>query len=465
MIARWLPWLALAVSLHVSTAQAQTRDMEVPRFGKVVVYQPKGEPKSVTLFLSGDGGWHLGVVGTAKALAEAGAVVVGIDVRQYLASLAKVTSTCQSLAVDFENLSHHVQKELGLREYHAPVLVGYSSGATIVYAALAQAPSGTFAGAISMGFCPDQDMAGARLCPGSGLRYSADKQGALVFEPATHLEQPWVAFQGQKDQVCDAKVVDDFGARTRNGEVVKLPLVGHGFGVERNWLPQFYDAYHRLITRAAPPAMAAPDIRDLPLTETPAGTPSDRIAVLLTGDGGWAGLDRNVAAQLASRGVSTVGFDCLRYFWQARTADEAAQDLARVLRHYLVAWRAQSFVLVGYSFGADALPFIVRRLPQDLRERLTTMNLLGPSQSASFEIHVADWLPGAASRGEPVGPELLLLRDVPTLCLYGDGEREALCPGLPADRVTSERIGSGHHFSGDYTALADRILQFARSLH
>jgi type IV secretory pathway VirJ component len=209
--------------------------------------------------------------------------------------------------------------------------------------------------------------------------------------------------------------------------------------------------------------MTAPDIRDLPLTETPATMPSNRIAVLLTGDGGWAGLDRNVAAQLAARGLSTVGFDSLRYFWQARTAEETAKDLERVLRHYLASWRAERFVLVGYSFGADALPFIVRRLPADLRARLVTMNLLGLSQSASFEVHVTDWIPGVESRGEPVQPELLQLTGVRTLCLYGDGEQDALCPSLPADRVTSERVGSGHHFSGDYTALADRILRFARS--
>jgi type IV secretory pathway VirJ component len=260
--------------------------------------------------------------------------------------------------------------------------------------------------------------------------------------------------------------VDDFGARTRNAEVVKLPLVGHGFGIERNWLPQFYDSYHRLVTGAGVPGMTgmtAPDIRDLPLTETPATMPSNRIAVLLTGDGGWAGLDRNVAAQLAARGLSTVGFDSLRYFWQARTAEETAKDLERVLRHYLASWRAERFVLVGYSFGADALPFIVRRLPADLRARLVTMNLLGLSQSASFEVHVTDWIPGVESRGEPVQPELLQLTGVRTLCLYGDGEQDALCPSLPADRVTSERVGSGHHFSGDYTALADRILRFARS--
>jgi type IV secretory pathway VirJ component len=209
----------------------------------------------------------------------------------------------------------------------------------------------------------------------------------------------------------------------------------------------------------------APEVRNLPVTEVVAKAPSDRIAVLLTGDGGWSGpLDRGLAAQLAERGISTVGFDCLRYFWHQRSPQQTADDLARVLRYYLSAWHAQHVVLIGYSFGADALPFVVKRLPPELREHVETLNLLGPSESASFEIHLAGFIPGVKSRGEaPVAPELLSL-DVPTLCLYGEGDREALCPTLPADRVTTDRIGSGHHFSADYTALADRILRFARSL-
>ena len=78
---------------------------------------------------------------------------------------------------DFEALSHQVQKEIGMSEYHVPVLIGYSSGATVVYAALVESPPGTFAGALSLGFCPDQDFAGAALCPGAGLHYRANERG------------------------------------------------------------------------------------------------------------------------------------------------------------------------------------------------------------------------------------------------------------------------------------------------
>src|SRR5258705_5597210 len=47
------------------------------------------------------------------------------------------------MAADFEALSHQLQKEIGMSEYHVPVLIGYSSGATVVYATLVQAPPGT----------------------------------------------------------------------------------------------------------------------------------------------------------------------------------------------------------------------------------------------------------------------------------------------------------------------------------
>jgi type IV secretory pathway VirJ component len=440
-------------------------EMTVARFGKVTVYMPAREPKDVALFLSGDGGWNLGVVDMARALAESGSIVVGIDIRHYLATLANAGPACQSLAVDFENLSHHVQKQLGLAEYHVPVLVGYSSGATVVYATLAQSPSGTFAGALSLGFCPDQEFGGAKLCTGAGLHYTAGKKSTLIFEPAGHLEQSWVALQGQKDMVCDAKTVDDFAARTKNAEVVKLPLVGHGFSVERNWLPQFKQSYARLAAASAPPPSPAPEIDDIPVTEVRAAAPGNRFALLLTGDGGWAGLDREVAARLAAQGVSTVGLNSLRYFWHARTPEDAASDVARVLRHYLAAWTAKDFLLVGYSFGADVLPFIVNRLPDDLHARVASVNLLGLSTSATFEIHVSDWLPGTESGGMPVLPEVSAIQNSAVLCLYAENEHDSLCPQLPANRVTSVQLAGGHHFGGDYTALGDRILQFAQGSH
>jgi type IV secretory pathway VirJ component len=443
-------------------------DVRLPagRFGTVSVYIPAGRPRSVALFFSGDGGWELGVVNMARALRAMGAVVIGVDVRRYLAHLGEAArrpaAHCEDVAADLEALSHQVQKQIGLRAYSVPVLVGYSSGATVVYAALAQSPPGTFAGALSVGFCPDQDFAGAALCPGAGLRYSANRRHELVLEPDAHLEQPWIAFQGERDQVCSAATTGTFAAQVAHAEIVRLPLVGHGFSVPRNWLPQFQAAYTRL---SAPPAAAPPppaEISDLPVEVVRATGSSGELALLLTGDGGWAGLDRELAARLAASGVPTVALNSLKYFWTERTPAETTRDVARVLRHYLAAWNKQRVLLVGYSFGADVLPFVVNRLPPDLRARVASVSLLGIDSNASFQVRVSDWV-GSDAGGPPTRPQLAALRDVPVLCIYGAGEADSICPGLHAADVTREEIGRGHHFSGEYARLADRILAFARN--
>jgi type IV secretory pathway VirJ component len=401
----------------------------------------------------------------ARALQQAGAVVIGVDIRQYFSSLGKVAARgnapCQMIAADFEGLSHQVQKQIGLSEYVVPVLVGYSSGATVVYATLVQSPPGTFAGALSLGFCADQDFVGVSLCPGAGLRYSSNKQNELVFEPASHLKQPWIALQGQKDEVCNPQAAAVFAAKVTNGEIVQLPAVGHGFSVERNWMPQVRDAYARLSARPETAVAAQPDIGDLPLQEVHASGTTDEFALLLTGDGGWAGLDQELAARLAASGVPTVGLNSLKYFWSARTPEQTARDVERILRHYLAAWNKQRVLLVGYSFGADVLPFVVTRLPADLRQRVASVSLLGIDANASFEVRVSDWV-GGDTGGPATQPELGRIAPLPVLCLYGEGEKDSICPGLPQGMATREQVGSGHHFSGEYATLAERILAFAR---
>jgi type IV secretory pathway VirJ component len=456
--------LLLIQTLLATSAFAEDAPSRLPagRFGTVTVYIPEGTPQSVAIFLSGDGGWQLGVINMAKALQDKGAVVIGVDVTHYLGALHAKTS-CQLIAGDFENLSHQIQKEIGMTEYHVPVLLGYSSGATIVYAALVQSPPGTFAGAMSLGFCPDQDFGGAALCPGAGLHYSHGKKNDLIFEPARTLREPWIALQGQQDQVCAPKAVDDFGAQTPASQIIKLPKVGHGFGVERNWLPQFLNAYRSLVDRNnAPPGLRPQQINDLPVNEVAAQGNSDTFALLLTGDGGWAGLDQELAGRLAASGVPTVGLNSLKYFWTQRSADEAAKDVARVIRHYLSAWSKKRVLLVGYSFGADVLPFVVNRLPAALKSQVATVSLLGLDSKASFEVSVADWI-GSDDAGLPTRPELANLGSTPVLCIYGEGEKDSICPSLSAPRLKSEEVGTGHHFGGEYSQLADRILAYANS--
>lgn len=246
----------LVLATLAGNAPASEDVLDYSRFGSVTLYREAAQPKQVVLFVSGDGGWNLGVVDMARELATTDALVVGIDIVHYLKELQTGQDTCLYPASDFEALSQFVQKQLNLPHYLVPVLVGYSSGATLVYAVLAQAPPNTFAGALSLGFCPDFPPT-KTFCKGSGLKWEpAPKGKGINFLPAEHLQEPWIALQGTVDQVCDPAGTESFAKKVPHGEVVVLPKVGHGFSVPRNWLPQFKAAFERVV--GSPPVAAPP---------------------------------------------------------------------------------------------------------------------------------------------------------------------------------------------------------------
>ncbi|HEY0511434.1 MAG TPA: AcvB/VirJ family lysyl-phosphatidylglycerol hydrolase [Thermoanaerobaculia bacterium] len=456
-----------------------TETLTYGRFGTVWLYRRTPHPSHVALFFSGDGGWNLGVVDMAQILADMDTLVVGISVPYYVGKLNAAKESCTSSAVDLELLSKYVQKKLGLPNYAPPVLVGYSSGATLAYAALVQAPPSTFKGAIGMGFCPDLPLAHP-FCPGHGIASDPGPKGkGLVFRPAATLEQPFVAFQGTIDKVCFKDDVVKYTAKVKNGETVLLPDVGHGFSKTNKWAPQFRQAFRRIVQEKAPesaaattgassPATAAalkgaPAVADLPLVEVPAKAQGGKtLAVILSGDGGWAGIDRDVAGALAAKGIPVVGWNSLQYFWSAKKPDTGGRDLERILRHYLAAWNKSDVLLIGYSFGADVLPFFADRLPADLLGRVRLVALLGPGTTADFEFHVTDWL-GGGSKGQPVLPEVRKLAGhPPVLCLYGNKESDSLCPQIPAALGKAQVLPGAHHFGGDYDVLAALILKEAQ---
>ena len=208
---------------------------------------------------------------------------------------------------------------------------------------------------------------------------------------------------------------------------------------------------------------AALAVDDLPLTVLPVTKPAPRLALMLSGDGGWAGLDKELGAEMVKRGIPVVGVSTLKYFWKERTPEETTADMARVLRKYLALWHAREIVLIGYSFGADVMPFIVNRLPADLRARIVTANLLGLAQKAGWEVHVAGWVGGTDDRARPIAPELDKLGAVRLLCLYGKGDDESAesCKVFARPQMTVAEIGDGHHFGYLYGELADRIVAFA----
>jgi len=244
-------------------------------------------------------------------------------------------------------------------------------------------------------------------------------------------------------------------------QFVELPNVAHFYSTPDDWQAQFLSAYAR-VTAAATPALPPPptSLADLPLIEVKpndSAAATDLFAILLSGDGGWAGLDKNVAAALAAKGIPVVGLDSLRYFWTARTPEGLATDVDRVLRYYAAHWKKSRALLIGYSQGADVLPFVMNRLPAASKQLVAQTVLMGLGENASFEFHLGNWL-GGERDAIPILPEARKLQAATTLCLYGADEHDSLCPQLPPASVHAQSLPGGHHFDGAYDELAALIL-------
>jgi len=234
------------------------RILDVAGLGEVTVYAPPGEARGLALFASGDGGWNLGVWDMAQTAANLGYWVAGFSTPGLLKSLESGDGECSDAAGLLDHLGDKVKTELKLPAKFSPALIGYSSGATVAYAALAQAGDTRFSGAMTLGFCPDL-IIHKPFCEGAGL--TADKQTkppyGIVFNTVPVMKAPWIVMQGEIDQVCNPLATVEFVGKVKNGKVISLPHVGHGFGVPRNWMPQYRQGLIDLRDGTAAPGVVA----------------------------------------------------------------------------------------------------------------------------------------------------------------------------------------------------------------
>src|SRR5437660_306294 len=234
------------------------KPIRLPRVGTATAYVPRTPTSHVVLFVSGDGGWNAGVVDMARRIAAQQAIVVGISYPALKRSAAR-DSGCWYIASDLELISHAAQKALKLPQYHPPILVGYSSGASLVYAALANTPAVTFAGGISLGFCPELEVR-REVC--SGDQWSPDydeKKKVNLLPPTKALPKDWYVLQGVQDQMCSIDSVRRFVAGMPKAHLIGIEGTGHGFSKPQHWAEAFDKALHDLWTeKDVKPSTAQP---------------------------------------------------------------------------------------------------------------------------------------------------------------------------------------------------------------
>ena len=207
--------------------------------------------------------------------------------------------------------------------------------------------------------------------------------------------------------------------------------------------------------------ISLPNISDLPVTRVHAVSGwSDCFAIMFSGDGGWSNFDQGVTSQLAANGISTLGLNSLKYIWNKKTPEQITSDLGRLIGRGEAEFDKPKVILIGYSCGANLVPFAYNRLNDSLKAKVQSIVLLSPEPMADFEFHFYNWANKSSSKAQPVKPELEKMRNVPTLFIYGSEENNSWCADLMNGMFRLKKLPGGHHFGQDTGRVAGEILRF-----
>jgi type IV secretory pathway VirJ component len=404
---------------------------------------PKEAPSGAVVLLSDAGGWTEREDAVARKLSSEKALVIGIDLKAYLAALARDDGDCVYTVSDIESLSQQVQRAAGSGAYRPPIVAGVGAGGAMALAIAAQSPAATIGRTLAVD--PEEGIALTKqLCTpaekirkGDGMVYGLT-DGALP-DPVTVIFSPSASPAGREHVAALAAKHPDVEVQASDEDVYAALS-----GTLAGYIQQEDDGNNPF---------------GLPLTVLDARPTRDTMAVIYSGDGGWRDIDKEVGNALQQQGVPVVGVDSLRYFWSERQPQATADDLARVITYYGKRWNVRNVVLIGYSFGADILPSTYNLLAPATRARIRQVTLMALSHRADYKISVLGWLgaDGEGNAGDPVD-DIKAIEPPLVQCIYGTDEEDDACPDLKSSGIEVVPIEGGHHFDGDYAALTRRVL-------
>jgi type IV secretory pathway VirJ component len=199
--------------------------------------------------------------------------------------------------------------------------------------------------------------------------------------------------------------------------------------------------------------------QNLPTKEWAAAAHNKPLVFYLSGDGGFNRFSNELCTSLNKEGFDVDAMDSKSYFWSQKTPQKTADDISDFLSKKIANRADQQIVLIGYSFGADVLPFVLNRLQKNIAGKIKVSFLLASSGSTDFVIHIADLFGTGKRRGMDVLSEVNKISNQKIVILNSSDDK-----GLDAGKITvkhtTEVLPGGHHFDGDIDEVVKAIVKF-----
>ena len=433
---RLLFTLLVTITLSFPACNAKRVVISAPRktitaeqFGEIEVYTPESYDRSAIVFVSRNSAQHDLVV---AELTDKEVLTFVIDPESYISALKALPDSCLVIGGSIERLNQSLQSTLKVENFSRALIVGIDQGALLALVAQLQSPD-RFAGTLAVQGCL---LSPLNFCPTSSL--SSVKQGDLFRVTLQTGSESWPQLMvGLKDgeRSCgDPSMLSSLNQSERPGASLPADIAALLSGAQSR-------------------------TSDDEIVELYSGADSP-LALFFSGDGGWAGIDEDTGEFLRSNGLNVVGVSSLRHFWSRKTPKETAQMAADLLNKYQKSWGPSKIYLIGYSLGADVIPLIYNRLPQDLKSRVQRVVMIAPEEKADLEVEISDWLGvDDSDSGIALKPEVDQIPVDKVLCIYGDDDDDGLCQVLDKSRFKTIGLSGDHHFDGEYEAVGETILK------
>ena len=181
----------------------------------------------------------------------------------------------------------------------------------------------------------------------------------------------------------------------------------------------------------------------------------------ISGDAGFNTFSKTFAQELHRYGYDVFALNTKKYFWEKKTPLKASQDSENFLKQITRNRINKKIIIVGYSYGADVVPFIYSRFDADFQKNIQQLIIIGPSKVNDFEIHLEEYITGNQQYGFSVIHEINQLQHVPFTLVVSDFENKY----FPRKEITLKNyqflhLAGDHHFSGNTKMLADSIVKY-----
>ncbi len=180
----------------------------------------------------------------------------------------------------------------------------------------------------------------------------------------------------------------------------------------------------------------------------------------ISGDGGYSSFSDGVCTTINKAGYKLVSLNSKSYFDHKKTPQQTTNDIASYLDAELKKRKDQKFVLFGYSFGADIVPFVVNLFTDSLKKKLGSVVLLSPSTSTDFETHFLDMFGWTIKRNMDVVAEINKMEIPKVAIVLANDENDFPLKDIKLKNYKQEHLSGSHHYDGNSEGVAKTVMKY-----